>query len=139
MLTDDDYQRWREGVKVIYALCDPDGTPRYVGQTYYPQLRFETHLSEGKMIQKLGLGPDYGSHKERWLYGLLVAGKQPILKWLEIVPIERANKFERRWIAWFESEGHELVNRWAAVKRKQKEETVAKLPPLRKDTPSSCR
>lgn len=92
----------------IYVLCDPDGTPRYVSQSWHPQGRLKQHLDDARHASRYP--PKTLTAKERWLVGLLAEGQMPALKILETVPYRKGHAFEKRWVDWFISEGHDLTN-----------------------------
>lgn len=70
----------------IYALCEADGTPRYVGKTVSPSARFRQHLSDRRHTRKA-----------RWIRALAAAGCRPHMVLLEAVPLSRWVCAELRW------------------------------------------
>ena len=86
----------------IYALLDPDTLEvRYIGKSINPEKRFTVHICRSS-------APD--SYRKRWLKKLLTAGKRPVLRIIEEVPIESWVERERFWIADYRSRGARLVN-----------------------------
>jgi group I intron endonuclease len=58
----------------IYGLTDEYGIIRYVGKTINPNQRYSAHISSAKNKK---------THKECWLYGLLIKGIKPKMIILE--------------------------------------------------------
>jgi hypothetical protein len=86
----------------IYVLIDPrDGAVRYVGKTSHPCTRRSDHMSEAR--------GSTGNHRLHWLRALLALGLEPSLEVIEEVA-GNGNEEERRWIAAYREEGHDLVN-----------------------------
>jgi hypothetical protein len=72
----------------IYALTDPDGTPRYVGQSNNPKSRLASHLSSSA-----------SPAVKRWVESLREAGELPRLTILYRVPrSEKAGEAEKLFI-----------------------------------------
>lgn len=71
----------------VYALCEPDGTPRYVGSTVRSESRLAEHVRDKA-----------STAKTRWIRGLSAVGKAPRLVTLECVHGEERNRLEFRWI-----------------------------------------
>lgn len=84
----------------IYALCDSDMTPRYVGKSAHPEFRKHGHSTER------GESP-----KSKWIAGLKAAGESPRLALLQEVSVLDWGRHERRWIARFRAMGFPLLNR----------------------------
>lgn len=96
---------WRGSLKAIYCLCDPEGQPRYVGATFYPKDRLSQHLRGARNTQAAGGVP---TSKERWLIELDARGQSPVLRVLEFSHRSKAASLERRWIAFFLRQGHNV-------------------------------
>ena len=85
----------------IYALAEPSTqTVRYVGKTIDLRRRFATHCRADKT----------GTHKSRWIAGLISAGTKPILTTLEVVEESQWQEAERKWISRYRLGGCRLVN-----------------------------
>jgi len=84
----------------IYALCDPDGSVRYVGKSDDPQERADVHWRHASGA----------SHKDCWLRKLKTAGGRPTLRILEECAHEAWQDRERFWIAYYRSAGARLTN-----------------------------
>lgn len=86
----------------IYALIEPDGTPRYVGQTDGPLAsRLRGHLrARGR------------SARAEWLRSLIANGQQPGITQLEEIDGARRDAYRREteWIRRLRADGHPLVN-----------------------------
>jgi hypothetical protein len=72
----------------IYALCDVDGSVRYVGRTTDPHGRLDNHLRDRRGNRS----------KSRWIAGLAAIGRRPAFVLLDLVPGERGAAAELRWI-----------------------------------------
>lgn len=91
------------GMRAIYVLCDPDGTPRYVGKTNRPRQRLWSHLSMAKSRPWQSVGA-------AWIKSLLDEGRRPVMQLLEIVPEADAGIREYEWIRDLLLDGHPLTN-----------------------------
>lgn len=90
-------------VTAIYALCEMDDTPRYVGKTVqYLHERHKAHIRAAKAGKKLPV--------HYWLRKRMDAGHGLVIKLLEYVRDGDWAKRERHWIAEFRSAGHEMLN-----------------------------
>lgn len=89
----------------IYALCDPDGTPRYIGKTVQtPGARRGEHIREATTRGRQ-------SQVHKWTRWLLSVGATPALWVLEHgVPIDRLNQAEMSHISAFREAGFDLLN-----------------------------
>ncbi len=81
----------------IYALCDPDGTVRYVGKANNPARRLLIHTEPNQ------LRPD--NYRTRWLRGLVAEGLRPTMRILEEVAWADWEDAERRWIGLYRQNG----------------------------------
>lgn len=80
----------------IYGLVDPrSGYVRYVGKSNNPKRRRHLHLNPSSLRPK--------TRKNRWIIGLLNAGKRPELILLEQVSDSSWEEAEIRWIAYYRS------------------------------------
>lgn len=86
----------------VYALSDPDGTPRYVGQTTRLVDRLARHWANRLHPEKLG-----NRRYAEWITSL---DEKPVVTVLEVVSHEERLNAEARWIQQFLSQGHDLVN-----------------------------
>lgn len=98
------------GTRVIYALCEPNGAPRYVGKSVWPHQRFGNHLSRARRQRHTPRVTD-------WVRELLDAGQRPQLRFLEVVPEADALKAERRWIDELRRDGRKLLNSSKTLRR----------------------
>lgn len=92
-----------DGSTAIYALCEEDGSPRYVGKTdYYLHVRHKAHLRAAAKAR-------LPVHK--WLRKRVSAGRRAVIRLLEYVPAggDWAGA-ERRWIAAYREGGRDLLN-----------------------------
>lgn len=89
----------------IYALCEPDGTVRYVGKTVQsPGTRRGDHVREACRRQRR-------SQVHDWVRSLVRLGTGPALWVLEDgVCTEDLHERERTWIAAFRGWGADLLN-----------------------------
>jgi hypothetical protein len=86
----------------IYALLDPEtGEPRYVGKAINEHRRFTQHVFQAS---------SFGTHKERWIAGLLARGLKPVLEVLQRVGESEWKAAERHYIAEFRRLGAKLTN-----------------------------
>lgn len=84
----------------IYELRDPiTDEPRYVGQTFDIDTRFNAHLGDGGR-----------SRKGRWVQELAQMGLRPALQIIAKVKLEDANDVERAWIQTYLTAGLDLLN-----------------------------
>lgn len=91
-------------ITAIYALCEFDETPRYVGKTVqYLHQRHKEHIGDAKRGGKRPVN--------RWLRKRMAANQVLTIKLLEYVPphSDWAAR-ERAWILKFRAEGHDLLN-----------------------------
>lgn len=87
----------------IYALCETDGTVRYVGKTVRLRPRYQAHIAESKTEKK--------THKNNWVRSVMRSGVQPIMVELECVPpYGDWVSAERRWIKYYLELGFVLTN-----------------------------
>jgi len=92
-------------VKTIYALIDPrDSKIKYIGQTGSPKTRLENHISSVRNSNDRSL-------RANWIRELLSEGLRPIFKELEVVPIDRANESETKYLNECYRKGVILCNR----------------------------
>ena len=86
----------------IYALLDPrDGHPRYVGKSNNLKERLKNHCNPSH---------SKNTHKLNWIALLRTKGMKPLLKVIEIVPIEIWKDREKYWIRYFKKRKYKLVN-----------------------------
>jgi hypothetical protein len=84
----------------IYALCDADRQPRYVGKANDPSERLKSHLRDKTRSRKVA-----------WLRELKSRGLRPVLVLLQEVPVTADwETAERRWISRFRKRGIALLN-----------------------------
>lgn len=85
----------------IYILKDPiDGSIRYVGQTRMTLAqRLALHVMRKDNVDKAV-----------WIDSLIAQGKKPIIELVEICTGD-LDSAEMRWLKFFQSEGHPLLNR----------------------------
>lgn len=86
----------------VYALTDPDGAPRYVGQTAHPLgIRLASHLR-------------VRGHSGRadWIRSLLASDREPGIALLEEITGTRGDAYTREafWIRNLRNRGHNLLN-----------------------------
>ena len=86
----------------IYVLLDPR-TNRvcYVGQTSNPQKRLQMHRV---------VSPHLTSRKHQWVCDLRGVGLAPRLVVIQSVQAENADEEEKKWIAFYRSQGTDLLN-----------------------------
>lgn len=98
----------------IYALLDPDGTPRYVGSSQNLAARVANHWSAR-------LHPERQSNQRyaTWLASLDECGVRFGVKVLEEAPHELRYEAEARWVADLREQGHDLLNINTGAKRAQ--------------------
>src|SRR5690606_26666241 len=83
----------------IYALTDPDGMPRYVGQSVDPQARLASHLSRHASVAV-----------RQWVDSLRTRGEQPRLTVLyKVSDGESPSDLEKQFIRLLGSAG-KLIN-----------------------------
>ncbi|MET9071765.1 GIY-YIG nuclease family protein [Streptomyces sp. NPDC004232] len=89
-------------IAFIYSLLDPDGSPRYVGQTVNLTNRLAAHWSAR-------LHPEKQRNKR---YGAWIASldSKPTAKVLQAVPYGWRYDAEVKWITTLRDQGHDLVN-----------------------------
>ncbi len=88
----------------IYALCDPDNSPRYVGKTVrYLHERHKAHISAAKRNPRLPV--------HRWIRKRMDAN-QPLVIWLleYVAPGDDWAARERFWIKRFRDRGDDILN-----------------------------
>lgn len=91
-------------ITAIYALCEPDHQPRYVGKTVrYLHQRHKQHIYDAVKRRRLPV--------HRWLARRIAQRQRLVIKLLEYVPpgsdwIAR----EKHWIAKLREDGHDLLN-----------------------------
>lgn len=98
-----DCRKRADGSTAIYALCEEDGSPRYVGKTdYYLHVRHKAHLrAAGKARLPV----------HRWLCKRVAAGRRSVIRLLEYVPAGGDwAAAERRWVAAYRADGCDLLN-----------------------------
>jgi len=83
----------------IYALTDPDGHIRYIGQSVDPLVRYDQHIGETA-----------DTPKGRWIRELKSRGAKPGLTILEKTDKSNANYVEKWWITLGHSRGWQLCN-----------------------------
>ena len=98
-----DCRKRTDGSTAIYALCEEDGSPRYVGKTdYYLHVRHKAHI-------RAAARPRLPVH--RWLRKRVAGGHRAVIRLLEYVPAGADwAAAERRWIAAYRSQGCDLLN-----------------------------
>lgn len=88
----------------IYALCEEDFTPRYVGKTdYYLHVRHKAHIKAASRNPRLP--------SQRWIAKRIAEGKRLVIRLIEYVPagMDWAGR-ERHWISEYRAQGHRLLN-----------------------------
>lgn len=86
----------------IYTLSDPETNEiRYVGKTNNISQRYRAHLNKARKHQ---------THKKNWIESLKNKKLKPILKIIDIVPIEDWIFWEKYWISQIKTWGFNLVN-----------------------------
>ncbi len=88
----------------IYALCDPDYTPRYVGKTVrYLHERHKAHIATARRNPRLPV--------HRWMRKRIDAG-QPLVIWLleYVAPEADCAERERFWIERYRAKGYPMLN-----------------------------
>lgn len=86
----------------IYALTEPGGAPRYVGQTTQPLgIRLADH------VRVRG-----SSGRAKWIRSLVAADQEPGIVLLEEIDGTRRDAYEREshWIKDLRAHGHNLLN-----------------------------
>lgn len=99
-----DCRKRADASTAIYALCEEDGTPRYVGKTdYYLHVRHKAHISDSRRSPRLPV--------HRWLAKRAGQGKRLAIRLIEYVPAggDWAAR-ERHWIAQYREQGADLLN-----------------------------
>lgn len=76
----------------IYALCDPNGTIRYIGKAKNPEKRFKQHVREA--LKSRGIN----KHKESWIRQLYANGNAVTLRVLEWCLESDWQQAECQWI-----------------------------------------
>jgi len=96
--------RAADRITAIYALCEPDHTPRYVGKTVrYLHERHKQHIYEAQKRRRLPV--------HRWLSKRIAEEKHLVIKLLEYVPAgENWAARETAWINQLRGEGFDLLN-----------------------------
>lgn len=94
----------RPKLTAIYALCDPDFSPRYVGKTVrHLHERHKAHIREATRNPRLPV--------HRWMRKRMDAGHRLVIWLLEYVAADADwAARERYWIARFRSRGDDLLN-----------------------------
>jgi len=94
----------------IYALCDPDGSVRYIGKSHDPEERIVQHLAQHLYPSR----HDPYNPKILWLQELRLSGLEPVIKILEEdIPQHRSAEREKHWIDWHLAQGCDLTNKKA--------------------------
>lgn len=90
----------RKKTSGIYALCCPDsGEVRYVGQSIDINERYKQHIKS-----------ESTSPNSKWVDSLILSGKKPDLKILEIEENkDRRDILEKKWIAYYKNHS-EILN-----------------------------
>lgn len=97
-------ERIGDGLVAIYALCEPDWRPRYVGKTVrYLHERHKQHITAAKREN-----PKLPVH--RWMKKKIATGAALAIKLLEYARAGDWIARESFWISKFREEGHELLN-----------------------------
>lgn len=98
-----DCRKRADGSTAIYALCEEDGSPRYVGKTvYYLHVRHKAHLRDARKARL---------PVHRWLHKRVQGGHRAVIRLLEYVPAGQDwEAAERRWIAAYRADGCDLLN-----------------------------
>lgn len=86
-------------VVFIYALTDPAGNIRYVGQSVNPQIRYEQHIADSA-----------DTPKTKWIRELSRMGAKPELVILEKTDKINADYTEKWWMALGRKRGWQLSN-----------------------------
>lgn len=85
----------------IYALCEEDFEPRYVGKSIRPYERLRNHINEAPS----------NCHRSHWIQSLKARGIEPVLTILErLHPDDDWRQREKEWIAELRSVGWNLTN-----------------------------
>lgn len=92
-------------ITAIYALCEPDFTPRYVGKTIrYLHERHKAHIAAAKR-------PNPRLPVHRWMRKRMAAHDWLVIRLLEYVPAgEDWAAREKYWIHKYREEGRSLLN-----------------------------
>lgn len=86
----------------IYVLIDPrTNEVRYVGKANRVDERYKAHLNRARKHQ---------IHKKNWIEALRKDGLKPIIKVIDVVPIDEWRYWERFWISQMRQWGFNLVN-----------------------------
>ena len=86
----------------IYLLrCPKTNEVKYVGKANDPKSRYYSHMRNGRTEI---------SHKRNWINSLKKEGLFPILDIIKKVSIENWKYWERYYIAYYKSKGHNLTN-----------------------------
>lgn len=96
--------RASDRITAIYALCEPDNTPRYVGKTVrYLHERHKAHIREAKRRPRLPV--------HHWIAKRIVQKDWLVIRLLEYVrPGADWAARERFWITKYREQGHNLLN-----------------------------
>lgn len=91
-------------VTTIYALCEPDQTPRYVGKTIrYMHERHKAHIRDALKKRRLPV--------HRWIAKRITENKPLVIKLIEYVrPGQDWAARERYWIGEYRRQGFSLLN-----------------------------
>jgi hypothetical protein len=81
-----------ESLIAIYALCDPDGTIRYIGKAKNPQKRLKQHIRES--LKSRGIN----KHKEAWIRQVHGSGNSVTMRVLEWCSESNWQQAECQWI-----------------------------------------
>lgn len=85
----------------IYALTEPDGTIRYIGQALNTRTRYNSHVC---------ITTEPRTHKEKWINSLLRDGKRPVLIILKESDEENSDADEISLIRHYRDIGSNLTN-----------------------------
>jgi hypothetical protein len=86
----------------IYVLIDPrTNMVRYVGKANNVTQRYQAHLNRARKHQ---------THKKNWVEQLKKEGLKPIIKIIDIVPINEWIFWETYWISQMKTWGFDLIN-----------------------------
>lgn len=98
-----DCRKRKDNSTAIYALCEDDGSPRYVGKTdYYLHVRHKGHLRDADKARL---------PVHRWIRKRIESGSRSVIRLLEYVPAGGDwAAAERRWIAEYRERGCNLLN-----------------------------
>jgi hypothetical protein len=87
----------------IYALIDPrDGEIRYIGKAKNLKKRLEKHISPPNL--------KVDNHKTNWIKLLKKLKLKPIIREIELVPLNVWEEKEKYWIKYYREQGCDLTN-----------------------------